>query len=273
MSIQELLVPNDYNLFGRSITVNTLSAEFGNFTSVGTTNLNAQNFGGELNIGDGGVTSQITIGTNTNAMTPIYIGDTGSAVYIDGSLYNPLGPTGPQGVTGPKGATGATGAIGLTGATGAAGLNGVTGATGAAGTNGTNGVTGPTGPTGSSSGGVSGTTGNTFTMSFSGPFSTTQTIEYTKIGNQVTMYFPSISNTSGSSTYFTSDHSIPVDARPEADMFYIGFGVSNGADSLVTWDIGQAGDLTIGSGASLSGAFTSGGLASYFNSTFTWLTS
>lgn len=109
------------------------------------------------------------------------------------------GPTGPQGtagtnaiLTGPTGLTGATGPTGpqgtagtnatLTGATGPTGLTGVTGPTG------TNGVTGPTGPTGvptyvattyTPTVTLVGGAGNTV------PVYTTNTGNYTQIGNRV----------------------------------------------------------------------------------------
>lgn len=111
MSIQELLVPNDYDLFADRISVNTLTAEFGTFESIGVHNLNPKDFGGELNIGMGGLPSQINIG---GAGTPVYIDD---VLYVPGAL-GATGPTGAQGIQGIQGVTGAIGPIGPTGDSG-----------------------------------------------------------------------------------------------------------------------------------------------------------
>ncbi|MBY0541423.1 MAG: hypothetical protein K2P52_08450 [Campylobacterales bacterium] len=85
MSIQELLVPNDYHLFADTISVN---------------NINPEIAGNLLNIGMDGLPSRINI---ANASTPVYINDV---------LYNSIGASGYTGPTGPTGANGLNGPTG-----------------------------------------------------------------------------------------------------------------------------------------------------------------
>ena len=84
------------------------------------------------------------------------------------------GATGATGGTGARGATGSTGADGVTGSTGAAGSAGPTGGAGSVGARGADGVAGATGDTGAQGDtGATGHTGATPTLTFRGPWSST----------------------------------------------------------------------------------------------------
>jgi len=115
MSISNLLVPNNFNLYENSLIINSNS-------------------------------SQPVPGNNT-----IWINSLNNHLYRDGVDLEGFvpGPTGGIGPIGPTGSTGKTGPTGITGPTGPTGNTGLTGPTGVTGPTGSNGVTGPTGPTGS----------------------------------------------------------------------------------------------------------------------------
>jgi hypothetical protein len=149
MSLQELIVPNDFDLFCDRLASNTISAEFGTFESIGVHNINPKDFGGEINMGMGNLSSVINIGNS------------GIPIYLNEQLYSPgsLGSTGVTGFTGATGATGQQGIQGNTGATGATGQQGIQGNTGATGATGQQGIQGNTGATGQQ--GIQGNTGAT----------------------------------------------------------------------------------------------------------------
>jgi len=153
MSISELTVSNQTNLFARSLTL-----------------IGDLSFGGSL-IGVSG-TFGSTGATGAH-------GDTGASIF-----GGPSGPTGETGSTGPTGANGRTGSTGCTGSTGrgSTGYTGSTGSTGkgSTGSTGSTGHSGPTGPPGTTvfggptgPTGVTGPTGRTGNTGSTGPYGST----------------------------------------------------------------------------------------------------
>lgn len=120
MSINGLLEPNTYNLYGNSMTLNSLQANPGISNTLW------------INLDD----------DNTLYLGALPIGATGGSgpTGPTGPSGGPVGPTGPSGPSGPSGPTG----IGITGPSGPSGPSGPTGLTGISG------LTGPTGPSGTS---------------------------------------------------------------------------------------------------------------------------
>jgi hypothetical protein len=215
MSINEIITPNDFDLFGDRLTVNTLTSEFATFESIGVNNINPKDLGGEINIGMADLASQVNIGS---IATPIYINE----VLYEGGPTGSIGPTGPQGIAGTNGSIGPTGPQGIAGTNGSIGP---TGPQGIAGTNGSIGPTGPQGiegPTGSSDIAISTTTVNT---TVSGPFAPQNiTLTFTKIGNVVTMGFERLGGiiiTTASSAIFSPVDIIPIGYRPSSQNQFI----------------------------------------------------
>ena len=221
MSLSNLFVPNDYDIFCHNITVSNLatinSLNIDNIIAdnIITTNLSANGATIDTLIlpsltEDASLTEVLVLDTSDNTVhwstTTSLIGPTGAtgstgatgATGVTGSIgatgitgvtgatgiTGAIGATGPTGVTGSIGATGITGVTGVTGQTGATGPTGITGATGSTGATGVTGITGATGSTGPTGvTGATGSTGATGLTGATGPTGQTGATGPTGVGN------------------------------------------------------------------------------------------
>ena len=173
----------------------------------------------------------------------------------------PAGPAGPEGDPGPTGPTGATGSTGATGPPGPQGDPGPTGATGATGSQGIQGIQGPQGDPGPA--GVPSYDAQTFTLTGTG-FTTTVTVtaRYVKIGEQVTLAFPTLVGTSNATTLTLTG--IPTAIQTTRAQIQMMLGVDGGATYRVgvcsiaaggTWSLTPAADVSAWTASGVKGVF------------------